>query len=148
MQYRKSLLRNTIAVSALLGAVTVCAAPASAAPPSASFGVTYSLGDVCVGQLQSGISADGSGSARFGLSWVKATPTFGSPCGVTVFANWRNLDTGAAGTVPAPISDNTAWNQPPATIFVNVPTGPGRISVTVTTDRPHLAIAPIEIQVA
>jgi hypothetical protein len=148
MNYRKTLLRGVIGSSVVLGAVTLGTEPAAAAPASANFALMYSLGDNCIGQLQSGISAAGPGSARFGYNWVKATPTFGSPCSVTVFANWRNLDTGAAGAVPAPASDGSTWNQAPGTGFVNVPTGRGRIAVTVTTDRPSIPVAPVEIQVS
>jgi len=147
MHYLKTLLHSVIGASVVLGAATLGTGSASAAAPGANFTPMYSLGDNCIGQLQSGISATG-GSARFGYSWVKATPTFGGPCSVTVFVNWRNLDTGASGSVPARATDGSNWNQAPGTSFVNVPTGRGRIAVSVTTDRPNLPVAPAEIQVS
>ncbi|GAB2687264.1 hypothetical protein [Nocardia thraciensis] len=147
MPFEKTPVRGGIAVAAALAVISVGAGTAAAAPASADLGVLHSLGDVCYGQARTGISADRPGTARFGVSWVKYTPTFGTPCNVTVFANWRNLDTGASGSVGVPVSDGTSWNQTPNTDFAEVPTGPGRISVTVTTDRPHIPAGPAEIQV-
>lgn len=148
MPFGKTLVRGGIALAALLTAVFSGAGPAGAAPAAADLGALHSLGDVCYGQARTGISAYQPGTARFGVSWVKYTPTFGAPCSVTVFVNWHNRDTGATGSVGVPVSDNSSWNQAPNTDMAEVPTGPGRISVTATTDRPHIPVGPVEIQVS
>ncbi|WP_280255310.1 hypothetical protein [Nocardia wallacei] len=144
----EKLGRGGIVLAAAAAVVFSGAGSASAAPESADLGVLHSLGDTCYGQARTGISAFQPGIARFGVSWVRYTPTFGTPCNVTVFVNWRNLDTGASGSVGVPVSDGTSWNQTPSTDMAEVPTGPGRVSVTASTDRPHIPAGPVEIQVS
>ncbi|MFD6155686.1 hypothetical protein ACFWF7_11365 [Nocardia sp. NPDC060256] len=64
------------------------------------------------------------------------------PCTVTVFANWRNLDTGDSGSVPVLVSGGWGFAlpaNPGAVGRADLPTGRGRISITTTTDRPHQA---------
>ncbi|NNH70044.1 hypothetical protein HLB23_09240 [Nocardia uniformis] len=139
MRYRKLLACGAITASTLVAAVSVGSSTA-AAEPVADFAVVHTLGDTCYGQLRSGVSVVGPGVASFGMSFVKWTPTFGSPCGVGVSVHWHNLDSGAAGVVSGSIVDATTWNQTPPTAFLEVPTGPGRVSFTVTTDRPHLPV--------
>ncbi|MFE3546568.1 hypothetical protein ACFXK0_26695 [Nocardia sp. NPDC059177] len=146
MRYRKSFLRSMIIASGVIAAGV--GMPVAAADPGAGFPVVHTLGDTCYGQLRSGIEAVGPGTARFGMSFVKWTPTFGNACGVGVSVHWRNLDTGAAGMVFTPIVDSTSWNQTPPTVFREVATGPGRVSFTITTDRLFLPVTSVELVVS
>ncbi|MBL1075905.1 hypothetical protein JK358_16025 [Nocardia sp. 2] len=55
-------------------------------------------------------------------------------CDVTAVVDWRNLDTGATGSV----SRFIPAGQRSAPAIVLAETGPGRVQVTVRTDRPNV----------
>ncbi|MVU76862.1 hypothetical protein GPX89_06340 [Nocardia sp. ET3-3] len=55
-------------------------------------------------------------------------------CDVTAVVDWRNLDTGQTGTVTQFIP--AGQRSTPAIVLAE--TGPGRVSLTVRTDRPSL----------
>ncbi|MFF7939937.1 hypothetical protein ACFZC5_09530 [Nocardia gamkensis] len=141
--------RSALVAALCIGGFAASAAPATADEPAfVNIGVVYTFGDICYGEGRAGVSSPTGtpGAARFGISFANQTPV-DTPCAFTAFANWRNLDTGAAGTVAVPIRDDTAGNQPPGTVFAALPTGPGRVQVDVTTDYPHLAAPPVEIKI-
>jgi uncharacterized membrane protein len=141
--------RSALVAALCTGAFAASAGPATADEPAfVSIGVIHTFGDTCYGQGQAGVSSPTGtpGAARFGISFVSYTP-MGMPCSFTAFAHWRNLDSGAAGTVAVPVTDNTAWNQTPGTIFAALPTGPGRVRVDVTTDYLHVSAPTVEIRI-
>ncbi|MEU7763975.1 hypothetical protein AB0B25_02465 [Nocardia sp. NPDC049190] len=142
--------RGALVAALCAGAFAASVAPAAADQPAfVSIGVVHTLGDSCYGQGQAGISAPtgAPGTTRFGISFVKYTPTFGQPCTIKALANWRNLDTGATGTVTVPVTDSSSSNQAPPTVFADLPTGPGRVQVSMTTDRLHLPVPTVEIRI-
>ncbi|WP_280483466.1 hypothetical protein [Nocardia farcinica] len=55
-------------------------------------------------------------------------------CDVTVVADWRNLDTGASGAV----SRFVPAGQRLSPAIMLLPTGPGRVQVTLRTDKPNI----------
>ncbi|MFG1797495.1 hypothetical protein [Nocardia sp. NPDC049149] len=72
------------------------------------------------------------------------------PCAVTVTAHWRNLDTGAAGSVDIPLSGGWGFAlplNPGASGKADIVTGRGRISISTTTDRPHQPTPTVEFTV-
>ncbi|MBF6339644.1 hypothetical protein IU450_27650 [Nocardia abscessus] len=149
MTGRRPAGRSALVAALGTGLFAVAAPPATADQPAfVNIGVIHTFGDTCYGQGQAGISSPTGtpGAARFGISFVNYTPV-GMPCTFTAFANWRNLDTGAAGTVAVRVTDNTAWNQTPGTVFAGLPTGPGRVQIDVTTDYPHVSAPIVEIQI-
>ncbi|MEU2125648.1 hypothetical protein [Nocardia niwae] len=146
----RQLAGRSALVATLCAGAFAAAAPATAGEPAfVNIGVIPTFGDTCYGEGQAGVSAPTgtSGAARFGISFVNQTPT-DLPCTFTAFANWRNLDTGAAGTAPVPVTTKTATNQPSATVFAALPTGRGRVQVDVTTDYPHVPAPPVEIRIS
>ncbi|MGW4713402.1 hypothetical protein [Nocardia sp. NPDC004260] len=150
MRNRQWVGRSALIAALCVGGFAASAGPATADEPAfVNIGVIRTFGDTCYGEGRAGVSSPAGmpGAARFGISFVSNTPT-GMPCTFTAFANWRNLDTGAAGTVAVPVSDKTARNQPAATVFAALPTGPGRVRVDVTTDYPHVAAPPVEIRIS
>ncbi|MFD4183697.1 hypothetical protein [Rhodococcus sp. NPDC058514] len=150
MTGRVWLVRAVLAAPLLIGGMLGSAAVAAADhPESTDLGPVHTLGDVCYGQARIGIATGHHrpGNPQFGVSFARWTPTFGHPCSTTVRVNWRNLDTGAAGSVTVPITDNATWNQPPPSEFRDLATGSGRVVVTVRTDRPHLPPPPAQIWV-
>ncbi|MFR9752984.1 hypothetical protein ACL02S_18380 [Nocardia sp. 004] len=141
--------RSALVAALCAGAFASSATPARADQPAfVSIGATYTLGDICYGQGDAGVSSPTGtpGAALFGISFVNYLP-LGMPCTFTAFANWRNLDTGATGTVAVPVTDNGALNRLPKTVFANLPTGSGRVHVDVTTDYPHLSAPTAEIRI-
>ncbi|BDT97560.1 MULTISPECIES: hypothetical protein [Nocardia] len=142
--------RRSALVAALCAGAFTATAPATAGEPAfVNIGVIHTFGDTCYGEGHAGVSSPTGtpGAARFGISFVNQTPT-DAPCTFTAFANWRNLDSGATGTVPVLVTDKTASNQPSATVFAALPTGSGRVQVDVTTDYPHVAAPPVEIRIS
>ncbi len=77
--------------------------------------------------------------------FVLWTPTFGQPCTVGVTVGWRNLDSGEAGSFTSVVRGNATFQT--GSQELDLPTGPGRIVLSLTTDRPHLPVADIEIAV-
>ncbi|WP_028477648.1 hypothetical protein [Nocardia sp. CNY236] len=146
----KRLARHSALVAALCaGTFASSAAPATADRPTfTTIGVIHTFGDTCYGQADAGASSPRGtpGTARFGISFVNYTP-FGVPCTFTAFANWRNLDTGAVGTVAVPITSRGSAAQPPQTTFARLPTGSGRVHIGVTTDYLHLGTPFSEIRI-
>lgn len=127
---------------------TITAATA-AAGPGADVPVLHTLGDICYGQGQVNASAVGSqrGTTRLWINFAKWTPTFGNPCSVSIFTHWRNLDTGGEGTVRFPKTDSSTSFTPNPPTVSSVPTGSGRVTFTASTDRPHLPVGTVQIQV-
>ncbi|GEM_PF-3785611 len=66
----------------------------------------------------------------------------GRSCRVDTTVTWRNLDTGATGTVHGPVGKPwyPAFDPDPVGLQISetVATGPGRIELTATTALPHL----------
>ncbi|MGQ4616589.1 hypothetical protein [Nocardia sp. R7R-8] len=150
MRSRQLAGRSALVAALCVGGFAAWAGPATAeAPAFVNIGVIRTFGDTCYGEGRAGVSSPSGtpGVARFGITFAGNTP-MGMPCTFTAFANWRNLDTGAAGTVAVPVSDKTAGNQPAATVFAALPTGPGRVQVDVTTDYPHVPAPPVEIRIS
>ncbi|WP_280497362.1 hypothetical protein [Nocardia farcinica] len=56
-------------------------------------------------------------------------------CDVTVVADWRNIDTGATGSV-SPVRTGRA--APASRAITLLPTGPGRVQLTLRTDKPNI----------
>ncbi|MBF6171913.1 hypothetical protein [Nocardia blacklockiae] len=147
MQKRKFVLRGVLAAAAVSGVLTTVATTAAA--NRADVGDIQTLGDICYGRGWVSASSDFAepGSTQFWVTFTRWTPTFGNLCGVTVIVQWRNLDTGAEGTIPVHAVDtgsSTNANQPS---IVTAPTGSGRVQITASTDRLHLPAATVELQV-
>ncbi|MBF6319982.1 hypothetical protein IU453_24845 [Nocardia cyriacigeorgica] len=116
-----------------LFAAAVVAVPLLALAPAATAdsdpfndAITTTSSGFCVGHID------------FELIYGPDTPYFGlvsalhgiGPCSVEVAVNWRNLDTGAAGTVRHQIY-GTGGTQ------IRFDPGPGRITGTLTTNALH-----------
>lgn len=56
-------------------------------------------------------------------------------CDVTAIIDWHNLDTGQRGSLTHFISANRSGSRPD---FLYVHPGPGRVALTVRTDRPSV----------
>ncbi|WP_157170942.1 hypothetical protein [Nocardia araoensis] len=148
MRSRQLVGRSALVAALCIGGFAASEGPVTAEEPAfVNIGVIHTFGDTCYGEGRAGVSSPSGtpGVARFGISFVSNTP-MGMPCTFMAFANWRNLDTGAAGTVAVPVSD--PGNRPPATVFAALPTGPGRVRVDVTTDYPHVSAPPVEIRIS
>ncbi len=57
-------------------------------------------------------------------------------CDVNVVVDWKNLDNGATGSVTRFIPADKTSTYPVQDVIAN--TGPGRVQVTVRTDKPNL----------
>ncbi|MGK8501476.1 hypothetical protein [Nocardia asiatica] len=141
--------RSALLAALCTGAFTAAAPAAADQPAFVSIGVIRTFGDTCYGEGEAGISSPTGtpGAARFGINFASSTPV-GMPCTFTAFVHWRNLDTGATGTVVMPVTDDTAPNKTPETLFAALPTGPGRVQVDVTTDYPHVSAPTAEIRIS
>ncbi|MBB5912318.1 hypothetical protein BJY24_001185 [Nocardia transvalensis] len=149
MRKRQFVLRSALAVAAVGGVIATVAPAAVAAGPRADLGDIHTLGDICYGRGWVSGSADDAqpGATQFWVTFTRWTPTFGNQCGVTVIVQWRNLDTGAEGTVPVPVADTGTATNANRPVLVSATTGSGRVSFTASTDRPHLPPATVELQV-
>ncbi|MGS2811267.1 hypothetical protein [Nocardia sp. MW-W600-9] len=114
-------------------ATAVVAAPLCALAPLAAAdrgllddAITLTSGGRCVGHVHFA-TVFGPNTPYFGL--VSALHGIG-PCAVEVAVTWRNLDTGATGTVRQQVY-GTGGTQ------ISFDPGPGRITGTLTTDAPH-----------
>ncbi|WP_245669535.1 hypothetical protein [Nocardia speluncae] len=56
-------------------------------------------------------------------------------CDVTAILDWRNLDTGRSGSVSHFIPAGNTSSRP---FFMHVDSGPGRVALTLRTDRPSV----------
>ncbi len=56
-------------------------------------------------------------------------------CDVTAIVDWRNLDTGDSGSVSRFVPAGSTGARP---LFVHVDSGPGRVALTLRTDRPGI----------
>lgn len=56
-------------------------------------------------------------------------------CDVTAIVDWRNLDTGRSGSVSHFIPAGHTSSRP---FYMHVDSGPGRVALTVRTDRPSV----------
>ncbi|NEW48515.1 hypothetical protein GV792_00390 [Nocardia cyriacigeorgica] len=116
----------------LIAAATVAVPLLAVAPIAAADSnplnnaITLSSNGFCVGHID------------FELIYGPNTPYFGlisalhgiGPCSVEVAVNWRNLDTGASGTVRQQIH-GTGGTQ------IQFDPGPGHITGTLTTNAVH-----------
>ncbi|MCA1005064.1 hypothetical protein LCL87_05015 [Rhodococcus hoagii] len=59
-------------------------------------------------------------------------------CDVTAIVDWHNLDTGQSGSVSRFIPAHKTSTSPE---YVNVGTGPGRVQLTMRTDRPSIPVS-------
>ncbi|WP_287218753.1 hypothetical protein [Rhodococcus sp. (in: high G+C Gram-positive bacteria)] len=59
-------------------------------------------------------------------------------CDVTVVVDWHNLDTGHTGTVSRFVPAHHTSTRP---MNVQVYTGPGRVALTLRTDRPSIPVS-------
>ncbi|MET9211441.1 MULTISPECIES: hypothetical protein [unclassified Nocardia] len=114
-------------------ATAVVAVPVGALAPVAAAdrgllddAITLTSGGLCVGHVHFA-TVFGPDTPYFGL--VSALHGIG-PCSVEVAVDWRNLDTGATGTVRQQVY-GTGGTQ------ISFDPGPGRITGTLTTDAPH-----------
>ncbi|MEV0341159.1 hypothetical protein AB0H49_19250 [Nocardia sp. NPDC050713] len=164
----KRTMHYLAAIALLGAGLAVVAAPAQADPGPCQLGWSnvgprscvqnnfnlapvFTLGNgVCVGIFSvGGTSFDGplneyseAPGAAHAVS-VRITPGF-SPigtwgpqllaCDVTAVVDWHNLDTGQRGSVSRFVP---AWQRSSPTIVV-ADTGPGRVQLTVRTDRPSI----------
>ncbi|BAH50932.1 hypothetical protein [Rhodococcus opacus] len=140
----KSIALTGLALAGLLGA----AAPAAADQTRDRWvnipdTVTVAHGVACGGRI-GGVTV--STDALPGLVYVRLNATFvgvsttpGVLCSVFATLHWRNLGTGAEGSWSADVSGGVL--DFPAEPWTHLETGSGRVEVTLTTDRPHLASA-------
>ncbi|MEU7141622.1 hypothetical protein ABZ942_19365 [Nocardia sp. NPDC046473] len=140
--------RTAIGGTAVLAAVTALgigtAGPATAA--SASFATMTTMGSICLGGVNSYVWNHGAGGVLGGqIAFDLWTPTLGQPCTVAVSVNWRNLDSGANGAFTSVVTGNGSFES--RSQQFELPTGPGRVSLSLTTDRPHIPVADTEISV-
>ncbi|HLS75728.1 MAG TPA: hypothetical protein VK083_02910 [Nocardia sp.] len=113
---------------------------------------TFTLGNgVCVGMLNAaGVSYDGplehystfpGTTHSIELRLTQGFSPLGNfaptllACDVTAIVDWHNLDTGQTGSVSRFVPAGNTSMYP---VYVHVPTGPGRVSLTVRTDRPSV----------
>ncbi|WP_067571355.1 hypothetical protein [Nocardia acidivorans] len=138
------LFRSLLALPAAAAALLAVAAPAQADPvttftPANTVGVGAFP---CFGQV---LAFHDPQNTFYGKQtvWIRADFTFlpilAQGCGVTATLSWKNLDSGASGTFPpVPLGDGTPFG-PTDALWVpeTLPTGPGRIEVTIDTNLPH-----------
>ncbi|WP_245649379.1 hypothetical protein [Nocardia shimofusensis] len=127
--------------------------PRSCAMTQFNSAPTWTLGNgVCVGMLTAGgtaydgplpsthYSAPGS-THSIELRLLQGFSPLGDwapsllACDVTAIIDWHNLDTGQRGSVTRFIP---AWRTGSHPDFVYVHPGPGRVALTVRTDRPSI----------
>ncbi|MEU1430494.1 hypothetical protein ABZ412_25805 [Nocardia sp. NPDC005746] len=142
MRWIRPLFALPLAAAALF-AVTGTAA----ADPITTFTPAYTAGSgafPCFGQIQAFHDPQNTYYGKQTV-WVRAEFTFlpipNPGCGATATLSWRNLDTGASGSFPpVPLGDGTPFG-PSNALWVpeTLPTGPGRVEVTIDTDLPHIA---------
>ncbi|MET9492627.1 hypothetical protein [Nocardia sp. NPDC006630] len=138
--------RSLLAVPFAAGALLAVAAPAQADPVT-TFTPAYTIGGgafPCAGQI---VAFHDPQNTFYGKQtvWVRADftylPVLTGGCGATAILSWKNLDSGASGTFPpVPLGDDTPFG-PTDALWVpeTLPTGPGRVQVTIDTNFPHIA---------
>lgn len=121
------------ATALTVGALTATAAPAVA--DGGSFQPVYSLAQgACVAQLDASVTGDAYPEhAAFTVSTIM----FGvGPCALPVTLNWRNLDTGATGSVTQTANGPGHWmNDGRSALFHP---GVGRFTATITVGAAHV----------
>lgn len=122
-------------------------AAGQASAASANFANLMTVGSICLGQVNSYVSTPYNRAGVLGgsVEFVLWTPTFGQPCTVSVTVGWHNLDSGEAGSFTSVVRGNATFQT--GSQELDLPTGPGRVAVSLTTDRPHLPVADVEITV-
>ncbi|WP_278262503.1 hypothetical protein [Nocardia sp. AG03] len=118
---------RTVAAAAVLAGTGLAVAPVATADGGLlDDAITLTSAGVCVGHIHFE-TVFGTETPYFGL--ISALHGLG-PCSVEAAVHWRNLDTGASGTVRHRIY-GTVGTQ------IEFDPGPGRITGTITTDAPH-----------
>ena len=128
--------------------------PRTGEPSPAKMAPVWTLGNISAGTLTaSGNAFDGPlgqySSAPGAVHSVELRVTQGfSPlgewaptilaCDVNAIVDWRNLDTGQSGTVTRYVPASNTSTSP---MIVQVGTGPGRVQLTMRTDRPSLPVS-------
>ncbi|MCQ4118418.1 hypothetical protein [Rhodococcus tibetensis] len=74
---------------------------------------------------------------RLNATFVGISTTPGVLCSVPATLDWRNLDSGVAGSWSTEVSGGLI--DFPAEPWTHLETGSGRVEVTLTTDRPHIS---------
>ncbi|MFI7668056.1 hypothetical protein [Nocardia sp. NPDC049526] len=145
MRIRRMVIGGVAAVATLVGVSFGAAGQAAAA--SANFGTLRTLGSICIGGVNSYVWDIYNRSGVLGgqMTFDLWTPTFGQPCTVGVSVNWRNLDSGATGTYSSVLTGNGTFDL--RSQQFELPTGPGRVALSLTTDRPDLPVPDTEIVV-
>ncbi len=137
-------LRTLLAVPLASGALFAAAATASADPVT-TFTPAYTVGGgafPCIGQIQAFHDTQNTYQGRQAV-WVRAAFTYlpipTAVCSATATLRWHNLDTGASGGFPPVwLGDGTPFG-PTTALWVpeTLPTGPGRVEITIDTNFPH-----------
>ncbi|WP_194815383.1 hypothetical protein [Nocardia sp. XZ_19_385] len=127
MRFGRKTTRS-VTTAALIAAPLVAFAPMASAGDPLWSAVTTTSSGACIGHI------------AFEPIYGPNTPYFAlltamhgiGPCSVEAFVNWRNLDTGASGTV-------RQWLYGSGGYQISFAPGPGRITGTITTDALHRA---------
>lgn len=135
-------------ISAILAASTLTlSAPTAAAhhqewiplPAAQTLGRGNSI--PCAGQITGNVATPHArpGVAVVTLSW---TPLFTSPCSITAFVNFSNIDTRTGGTMMMHLTNQANGLATPSgqwTDKISIPIGSGNIVMTVTTESLNTA---------
>ncbi|MTE14905.1 hypothetical protein [Nocardia aurantiaca] len=141
MRWIRPLLALPLAAGALFAA-----AGTAAADPVTTFTPAYTAGGgafPCFGQIEAFHDPQNTYLGKQTV-WVRADFTFlpipSGMCSATATLSWRNLDTGASGGFPPVwLGDATPFGTTNALwVPETLPTGPGRVEVTIDTDFLHL----------
>lgn len=139
---RGAVISTVLAVSAL-----ALSAPAASAHHQewTPLPVAYTLGRdqsiSCAGQITGHVETPHTrpGIALVTLSW---TPFFTSPCSITAFVNFSNIDTRKGGTMLMHLTNQASGLAAPSgqwTNQISIPIGSGPIVMTVTTESLNTA---------
>ena len=119
-----------VAVGAAVVATGLSPVPAEAQPRATVFGSSFAFGSNCLGKV-SGYASPKPGYVYSAMVWNAWTPLIGGPCRQWVAITWRNLDNGRSGKVTRPIAYRGMFDH--ETIqYANLPSGPGRVRLTLT----------------
>lgn len=141
----RRMVGGATTIAALTGATLGIAGPAAA--QSTAFPTLQTLGSICWGGVNAfaGPAFDRSGIISGQVTFDSWTPTFGQPCAVGVTVGWRNLDTGATGAFSDLLIGNNSFEVHSKQF--ELPSGPGRVALTLTSDRLSLPVPSTEITV-
>ncbi|MFI5716698.1 hypothetical protein [Nocardia sp. NPDC051750] len=126
MHFGRKSVRSLIVAGVVATPLLAVAPAASAEVPLLNDAITATSSGFCAGHI------------HFELVFGPDTPYFGlisalhgiGPCSVEAAVHWRNLDSGASGTVRQRVY-GTGGTQ------ITFDPGPGRIAGTITTDALH-----------